>query len=571
MFKKIYLSFFVIFPLITYSQEEAKEGLKNAKDLSSESVFVDGMKEYIAENYAKSANIFEGVIKKYEHTAGIFHMLSKSYLELNEVNKASQAAKASLDIEKENLYYQKFYAAILYKQLDYNAAIDLYKKVIKKNPFDISSYLFLSDIYINLEDYDQAIKLYNQVEKNIGADEEISHRKQMLYLRQNKVDEAIEEGERLIESQPLEPEYVLNQAQVMINNQKLQDAKKLLTNYLIKDPNLAEGHILLAEIYRRLGDLSACHSELIIAFQNKQLDPEVKLKVLGSYINLAKDKSDTKAIENAISLTQNLITIAPKLAGSYVIMGDLLMKKGMIEEARINYLKSIEFDRSVFEVWLAIVELDTKLNDSDALIRDAGLAAEYFPNQSFFWYHLGYGNILKRDYQEAIYALEEAKSLAFDNAELQKHILSLMGDSYNALKKYSDSEKSYEAVLKIDPNYKEVLNNYSYFLALRAANLDKAKTLAERLTNLYPNDLGFIDTHSWVLFQRGEFAAAKEIIEKGIESSTNISGAVYEHYGDILFKTGDKVKALEQWKKAKMTGEATIHIGQKILLQQYVE
>jgi tetratricopeptide (TPR) repeat protein len=571
MFKKVYLSLIVLFPLVAISQEATEEGTKDAKDLSSESVFIDGMKEYMAENYAKSASVFEGILKKHDPTAGIYHMLSKSYLELHDLIKASLAAKASLALEKENNYYQKYYADILYKQLDYDAAIELYKKVIKKNPLDISSYLLLSDVYVNLEEYDQAIKLYSQVEKNIGASEEISHRKQMLYLRQNKVDEAIAEGERLIENQPLEPEYVLNQAQVMISSQKLSDAKKLLTNYLVKDPNLAEGHILLADIYRRLGDLNACHSELIIAFDNKQLDSEVKLKVLGSYIKLVEDKSDSRAIENAISLTENLILTAPNLAGPYVVMGDLLMKKGLIEEARANYLKSIEFDKSVFEVWLAIVELDTKLNDIDALVRDAGMASEYFPNQSFFWYHLGYGNVLKRDYQEAVYALEEAKSLAFNNAELQKHILSLLGDSFNALKKYSDSEKSYEAVLKIDPNYKEVLNNYSYFLALRSTNLDKAKALAEKLTSLYPNNLGFTDTHAWVLFQRGEFAIAKVLLEIGIQNSSEVSGSIYEHYGDVLFKTGDKEMALEQWKKAKISGEATIHIDQKILQQQYVE
>ena len=571
MFKKVYISLLVLLPLFAISQKATEDGVKDVEDLSSESAFIEGMKEYVAENYAKAANIFESVLDKYEPAAGIYHMLSKSYLELNEITKASSAAKATLAMDKENLYYQKYYADILYKQLDYNAAIDLYKRIIKKKPFDISSYILLSDIYISLQHYDQAIKLYNQVEKNIGEDEEISHRKQMLYLRQNKVDEAIAEGGRLIETQPLEPEYILNQAQIMISNQKLNDAKKLLINYLDNDPNLAEGHILLADIYRRIGDLASCHSELQIAFENNSLEPEVKLQILGSYIKLVEDRSDTKAITNAISLTQNLINIAPKLGGSYMIMGDLLMKKGKLDEARENYLKSIEFDKSIFEVWLAIVELDIKLNDMEALVKDAGMASEYFPNQSFFWYHLGYGNVLKKEYQEAIYALEEAKSLAFDNLELQKHILTLLGDSYNALKQYPDSEKSYEEVLKIDQNYAEVLNNYSYFLAMRTSNLDKAKTLAERLTTLYPSNLEYIDTHSWVLFQRGEFEAAKELMEKGVENSATISGTVLEHYGDILFKLGDKEMAVEQWEKAKLSGDATIHIDQKILRQQYVE
>jgi tetratricopeptide (TPR) repeat protein len=429
----------------------------------------------------------------------------------------------------------------------------------------------LSDIYVHLEDYDSAIKLYNQVEKNIGEDEEISHRKQMLYLRQNKVDEAIEEGDRMIKNQPLEPEYILNQAQIMISNQKLDDAKKLLKNYLKDDPNLAEGHILLADIYRRQDDLEACHSELQIAFDNALLDPKVKLQVLGSYIKLVEDKPDTERINNAISLTQKLINKAPDLAGSYVYMGDLLMRKGLPEEARKNYLQSLQFDKSVFEVWLAIVELDTKLNDNAALVRDAQNAVDYFPNQAFFWYHLGYGNVLIKDYDEAIYALDEARNLAFDNVELLKHILALLGDSYNALKQYSSSEKWYDEVLKIDPNYTIVLNNYSYFLAMRGAKLDKAKTLSEKLVSISPNNAEYLDTYAWVLFQMQDYAKAKTIIEKAIELSKKNSGTLLEHYGDILFKLGNKDLALEQWKKAKLIGETSIHLDKKILEQQYVE
>jgi tetratricopeptide (TPR) repeat protein len=571
MFKKYFILFILCFPIAALAQNLNEESSKDAEELSSESAFLDGMKEYIAENYAKSASIFGNVLNKQKASAGIYHMQSKAYLHLNELSKASSAAKSSLELEKENVYYQKFYADVLYKQLDYNAAINLYKKVIKKNPLDISSYLHLSDIYVHLEDYDSAIKLYNQVEKNIGEDEEISHRKQMLYLRQNKVDEAIEEGDRMIKNQPLEPEYILNQAQIMISNQKLDDAKKLLKNYLKDDPNLAEGHILLADIYRRQDDLEACHSELQIAFDNALLDPKVKLQVLGSYIKLVEDKPDTERINNAISLTQKLINKAPDLAGSYVYMGDLLMRKGLPEEARKNYLQSLKYDKSVFEVWLAIVELDTKLNDNAALVRDAQNAVDYFPNQAFFWYHLGYGNVLIKDYDEAIYALDEARNLAFDNVELLKHILALLGDSYNALKQYSSSEKWYDEVLKIDPNYTIVLNNYSYFLAMRGAKLDKAKTLSEKLVSISPTNAEHLDTYAWVLFQMQDYAKAKTIIEKAIEVSKKNSGTLLEHYGDILFKLGNKDLAVEQWKKAKLTGETSIHLDKKILEQQYVE
>ncbi|MGK0139326.1 MAG: tetratricopeptide (TPR) repeat protein, partial [Algoriphagus sp.] len=407
--------------------------------------------------------------------------------------------------------------------------------------------------------------------KNIGPDEEISNLKQMLYLKQNKVDEAIKEGDRLIENQPLDPEYVLKQAQIMIGNQKLSDAQKLLINYLEDDPNLAEGHVLLADIYRRQGDLEACNKELQLAFDNKDLEPEIKLKILESYNKLTQDSPSPENLNSAIELTQKLIDMEPELAGSYVYMGDLLMRKGSLIEARENYLESTKYDKSVFEVWLALVELDTKLNDTDALVKDAQDASDYFPNQAFFWYHYGYGNVLKKDYDEAIYALEEAKALAFDNVELSKHISSLLGDSFHATKRYKEAYKAYDQVLELDPNYAPALNNYSYFLAIEKKDLDKAQLLSERLHSLDPDNIEYIDTYGWVLFQKGDYDAAKAIIEKAVKNHTELNGTILEHYGDILYKLGDASLAHEQWKKAKELGENSIHIDSKILKKQYIE
>ena len=44
----------------------------------------------------------------------------------------------------------------------------------------------------------------------------------------------------------------------------------------------------------------------------------------------------------------------------------------------------------------------------------------------------------------------------------------------------------------------------------------------------------------------------------------NAGGVNYEHYGDILYKLGEKGKAVQNWKKAKKLGDASEFIEQKI-------
>ena len=39
---------------------------------------------------------------------------------------------------------------------------------------------------------------------------------------------------------------------------------------------------------------------------------------------------------------------------------------------------------------------------------------------------------------------------------------------------------------------------------------------------------------------------------------------MYEHYGDVLIKTGEEKKAIEQWKKARELGGDSKTLKQKI-------
>ena len=59
---------------------------------------------------------------------------------------------------------------------------------------------------------------------------------------------------------------------------------------------------------------------------------------------------------------------------------------------------------------------------------------------------------------------------------------------------------------------------------------------------------------------------AKIYIERAIENSKegDLSAEVLEHYGDVLFQTGEKEKAMEQWKKAKESGGDSPALDKKI-------
>jgi len=570
---RIILWAFLSLPVIGVAQKNKKadDGTISEKELQAEAIFTDGMKFFIAETYDKALTHFKKAAEMNPASSGATFMIAKSYLATNDITNATLFSEKASKLDEENKFYRKFLGDIYIKQKRFKDAALVYEKLADKFPRDIDNYLELSNAYIAQEKYSDAIEVYNKIEKTIGMSEEITHQKQLIYLKQNKLEKAIEEGDKLIASEPTEPEYVVQQAQILIANQRYDQALKMLETSLKRNPDFAEAHILLAEIYRKKGDLDKTSQELQEAFSNKNLSSDVKFKILSSYMLMLEDDKNEKTNESLISLTRELIKQAPNEAKAHVVLGDLLMKKGDFAGARDSYVKSTAFEKSIFEVWMAILEIDSRLNETDNLAKHSEEAIEYFPNQALFWYHNGVANFAKKDYDKAISSLEEARNLAIDNKEMVKYVNGLLGDAYNEVKKYSKSDDAYEAALKIDPNDEHVLNNYAYYLSLRKDKLNRALEMSTKLTEKVSNNASYLDTHAWVLYVMKDFRKSREVLERAIKQSSGVSGTIWEHYGDVLFQLGEKDKAIEQWKKAHQMGENSINIEKKIQSGQLIE
>ena len=170
------------------------------------------------------------------------------------------------------------------------------------------------------------------------------------------------------------------------------------------------------------------------------------------------------------------------------MMADLLVQQGQKAAARDAYVRAARIDPSVYEVWDAIMQLDGELAQVDSILVHSEKALEVFPNQGALWYSNGTAHLFKRHYQEAVDALEESRKLLASNEKIIPEINSQLGDAYNGVKDYPRSDEAYEAALKANPSNDRVLNNYSYFLSLRKANLRKGKSHVDKAGGATPQE-----------------------------------------------------------------------------------
>jgi tetratricopeptide (TPR) repeat protein len=103
--------------------------------------------------------------------------------------------------------------------------------------------------------------------------------------------------------------------------------------------------------------------------------------------------------------------------------------------------------------------------------------------------------------------------------------------------------------LSLAPEQPYVLNYLGYTWAEQGKNLDRAKAMLLRATELRPQDGNIADSLGWVLFRLGELPGAVTWLEKSVELEPR-SSVINDHLGDAYWAAGRQREAQFQWRRA---------------------
>ena len=557
----IYFLIFLV-SIFSYSQKKGRPSSSlRQKDLTqAEYYFTEGMKFYILESYSKAIELFQRALEINPTASGVNYTIAEAYARSGKYIEALRYAERALNLDATNKYNFLLVAHLYEQEKKYPQAIKIYQEMFKKLP-DTEEYLFeLGSIYNYLNKYEEALKIYDKIEKKFGISEDVALAKQKIYLKTGKIELAIGESKKLIKQFPDENKYVIFLAELYVSNKRKPEAIKLLEDLVKKNPDESEARVLLSELYRDGGDGSKANVEIEKAFANPEMGLDLKARMLAEYLQNAKT---SESLQNARRWAELLVKTHPDKGQSYALYGSVLKLSGEDHHARDNFIKATELGIADFDIWKEIVELDAQLNEFDKAILHSDQALVLFPNNPIFYYFNGFAHLARKEYKQAVDILEQGKSLSGGNNDMLGQFNGMLGDAYNGINNYEKSDEAYDLALKIEPNNDLILNNYSYYLSLRKEKLEKAKAMSLKLVEKYPDNSSYLDTHAWVLYMLKDYQGAKKNIEKALKiSATN--GTILEHYGDVLFKLGEKDKAVDQWIKAKSAGDTSTMLEKKI-------
>lgn len=576
--KKLSIGFVLLLSFSTafsQSKKAAKQQLVivTGKPLSAqdsslvESLFYSGLKEKLAQNDKLAADYFKRIIDiDPAHHYSYYELAALSFA-AKDLGSAKNYIQKATTIKTDNEWYWLLSASIYQDLKDFDLLNYTLDELIAISPDKIEYSFDKANTLVLLKKQEEALKVYQNIEKKTGLTDELVEGKLRLYISQGNIKSAESDLNNLILKNPGNVNYLIQLGDLYFNNNQKDKALELYTRAKKLNPDNAFINLALSDIFNSENKPEEAFSELKIAFKHQELSIDQKIKIIISYFSSFPDQ---KAFNYAENLSQILTEVHADDPKSFSIYGDVLFQENELEKAKSSYEKAIALNKQVYAIWDQLIRINLALNNMPGVIKEGEEALTYFPNQAplYIYTALAYNQLKQSD--KAVSYLNNALNYDLERAA-KVQVYSSLGDAYQELKKYKESSESYEKALHLESGNVYALNNYAYYLSLRDENLEKAEKMSLLSNELAPNNPSFLDTYAWILFRQKKFTEAKDWIEKAVKASENKNAVIIEHYGDILYHLNDKENALLNWKKALSLGEQSVVLKRKINENKYSE
>ena len=502
--------------------------------------------------------------------AAAYYELARLFDQLENPHAALAFASRAVELDTLNRWYQLAFADALMQNKQYDRAESVFYRLHQRYPSNMD-YLFNEGVLLEgLNRLDSAYQVFEEIEKKTGVSEQLVYQKQMIDLKLGKVEEAADEVRKLISQDPYESRYYGLLAQLYTNAGTPLKAIPVFREWLERMPYNPQALIGMALVYKGEGDQEKYQSYMAKAFANPDLKVEDQIAFVYPFLKYVKVDSTKK--DEGLMLCRMIIKAHPASAAAYALYGDMFNQCDLPDSALTAYRNALSLDGATPEVWQQVMLIYSSQQRNDSVLEVSRRAILSFPDDFLGYYFHGAASVYLHLDSEGIVSLRRALDIGTDNRDLEEKIYALLGEAYHDRGDNVSSDSSFERSLRINPGDALVLNNYSYYLALRGIRLDQAEQMARMAVTLEPGDYSYEDTYAWVLYKLGRFRDAKKWMEKALEHPEAEMGPGYlEHYGNILYRLHRVNEAVRYWQLALQRGGPSQKLDQEISGKKILE
>ncbi|MBL4894903.1 MAG: PEP-CTERM system TPR-repeat protein PrsT, partial [Emcibacter sp.] len=396
------------------------------------------------------------------------------------------------------------------------------------------------ELLVRQDKLDLAKENYNKLIKKFPQYPQYKVELGYIYLLNNEYTEAREWIEPVAKQYPnqIRPQYLLSNISLM--EKKYEDAKQLSDLVLTKTPGDLNAIIVNGASSYFLGKFENAHQKLNHFYNRTGSIAALKLLV-ATKLRLNENTDAAKLLEDTGQTTENLTDT--ELLNLVAIAS---AKVGKVDAALEAFKKLAEqrpgttsYKSSVGLIQISQGNYDEGFKNLEAALEEDKTFTE--PGQKY--YTLANKALQTRQHGRAAGYIEQYKKAAADNYRpwLMSAVLN------NILKNNTAVRQDFEKAIEVAPKIAEVRARYAIFEDMQG-NQDKALELAEIALSLDPSNFGSVKLIIADLIKKKDFDRIKDIVGTALKNDkiNDISKLNFAAYYTFLGRPQETLNILEQ-------------------------
>jgi tetratricopeptide (TPR) repeat protein len=495
-----------------------------------------------------------------DENAAIYYAISKNYLELNQLSRAATAGREAVRRDGSNVSYRENLANVYIRAREIDKAAEEYEKIIELDPNHQQAYYTLARLY-QFEKPIRSLEVYSEMIDRFGEQIEVLAQIVDLNNSLGRHDDAADALNRMLEIEPGNESILITLGNTYLHAGKYDQAMEIFLDLAESYPDDIEVLTSLVDVYVQRKDYDTASGYLIGIIREQELSLETKVYLGQMFIQHIEENADDgeDAMQYAAPVFDAIIENYPDAPQPRFLRGIVALYSDEEELAAEHLMRVTELDPDNNAGWLYAGEALYQLGNFDEAVAVLKRGLDLHSGDFDLSLLLGLSYNRLDDFDNAVQYLEAALEIRPDDL----NGLSMLALTYDSHDRHEVSDSLYEAALELDPEYHLVLNNYSYSLAEREKQLERALDMSQRAVEQVPDNDAYLDTLGWIYFKLGDIEKAEKYVREAIDKGSD-SAVVHDHMGDIYYRLGRYDDALQYWEKALKLDESNRQIKEKI-------
>jgi tetratricopeptide (TPR) repeat protein len=470
---------------------------------------------------------------------------------------------AAQKIDPKNRHYTQEIAYLQFEKADFKNAAVNFKQLVEWEPRHVEWIYAYGQTLLYNQDYEGAIKAFNQMQDQIGPIPEVTMIKVDLYRDLGK-PEPIES--ELLELKKAFPEDIdILKAVIGYYEGEGQEEKAiaLIQELVQQDPENGVAHFILAKNAIEKKDYATFMTSLPAVMASVDIQLHDKILLTQHFEEISSEYQTEK-----IKALDYLVSAHPDEARAHAMRAEVYNSQGKTREAISSYRKALEKNNAEFRLWTSVLAIESAYKEYKALYEDGTEAISLFPSLPFVYYAAAEGAFQLDQLDEATDLLNQGELFILDDVTQTARYAMRRGEIAFANGNTKDGITQFEKALEFDKESILINSTYAYSLAQAEMQLDKAEKLLKPFIREDQTHTSFISALATVYFKQKEFSKAIALLEGAVQK-VDYKAEITDLLGDAFFLSGNTEKAVSTWKEAQEQESRNTMITKKINEKKY--